>query len=234
MRISGTAFCLGDGKLATAAHVFDQALGGRFEAPVVRDRRGRVYAVDRVLRYSMADDFIVFTAEGLETPPARALETSGAVTDQLFVAWRRGDGDLAVTETQYRGRSSAQTFGRDGWIQFGPAPGHGASGGALLDAQGRVVGLINSRNSEAADAIAYAIPVAQIEAASTREGAVSMADPMRVLSLSSTRNQRLLGGIPLPSPYAKFAHDLMQVREMYYTVHDSPRAAARRRGCAAE
>ena len=93
MRISGTAFCLGDGKLATAAHVFDQALGGRFEAPVVRDRHGHVYAIDRVLRYSMSDDFIVFTAEGLTTPNARALEMTGAVTDKLHVAWRRGDGD---------------------------------------------------------------------------------------------------------------------------------------------
>ncbi len=66
----GTAYCVGDGTLATAAHVLDEALGGRYDAPVIRDRKGQIHSIDRVLRYSMPDDFVVFTAKGLETRPA--------------------------------------------------------------------------------------------------------------------------------------------------------------------
>ena len=33
-----------------------------------------------------------------------------------------------------------EKLGRDGWIEFGPAPGHGASGAALFDSTGHVGG----------------------------------------------------------------------------------------------
>ena len=62
---------------------------------------------------------------------------------ELYVAWREGDGEIAFGSTEFRGRTTLASFGRDGWIQFGPAPGHGASGAALFDDQGRAIGLIN-------------------------------------------------------------------------------------------
>jgi len=41
VRVAGSAFCFGDGELATAAHVLEPVLGGRFEVPFVRDRPRR-------------------------------------------------------------------------------------------------------------------------------------------------------------------------------------------------
>ena len=212
----GTAYCIGDGTLATAAHVFDQTLGGRYDAPVLRDRRGRIYPVDRVLRYSMPDDFVVFTATGLETRRAPHTNTSGEVTNRLYVASRRADGELALMETRFRGRTTAATYGHDGWIQFGPAPGHGSSGGALLDEQGHLVGIIRSRSSERDDAIAFAIPIAHIEAASTSKGTLRMDDPLTVLDMPSNQNLSLQSDVTLPASYTRFAHDQVQAREAYF------------------
>jgi hypothetical protein len=170
VRVAGTAFCLRDGELATAAHVFDQILGGRFDAPVVRDRNGRVYAIDRILRYSMPNDFVVFSIVDAPSMSARPHNASNEISDALYLAWRRSDGDIAFDHTEFRDLSSAADLGRDGWIQFGPAPGHGASGAALYDESGRIVGLINGRTSEHADALGFAVPIALIDEASTKMG----------------------------------------------------------------
>lgn len=217
VRVAGTAFCFGEGELATAAHVFDQALGSRFDAPFVRDRAGREYPVEKILRYSMRDDFVVFTVSGLAPTPARPHAVLGEEASRvLYLAWRKADGEIAFQPTRYRGRSTVETLGRDGWIAFGPAPDHGASGAALLDTAGRVVGLINSRSSERADALAYAVPVQVIEAGSVQEADIAMKDPLRLLGMPSERNLPLLGGIPLPAPYERFSRHMSEVRRTYF------------------
>jgi hypothetical protein len=217
VRVAGTAFCYGDGgELASAAHVFDQVLGSRFETPVVRDRRGRIYSIDRILRYSMRDDFVVFTIAG--APELRALprNTTEGFEHTLQLAWRRGDGDIAFGSTQYRDRSTVASLGREGWIQFGPAPGHGASGAALFDSNGRVIGLINGRSSERADAYGFAVPIGAVEQASTEWANIAMRDPLRTLGMGSGRNLPLQGGIPLPAPYARFERHMINVRRTYF------------------
>jgi hypothetical protein len=231
VRVAGTAFCFGNGELATAAHVLDQVLGSRFSAPVIRDRAGRTYAIERILRYSTGDDFAVFTASGL---PEMAARPHGAIANDsaefaageargktLYLAWRRADGDIAFGNTRYRGRSTLANLGRDGWIQFGPAPGHGASGAALLDDAGRVVGLVNSRSSELADADGFAVPIQHVENASAEWAEITVRDPLRTLSMPSERNMPLIGGIPLPAPYARFEQHMIEVRKTYF-AHTLP------------
>jgi hypothetical protein len=216
VRVAGSAFCFGEGELATAAHVFEPVLGGRFEVPFVRDRDGRTYKVERIERYSMSADFVTFRVAGLPPRDARPHNTSDEIGTTLYLAWRERDGEIAFGSTQYRGRTTLAAFGRDGWIQFGPAPGHGASGAALFDGQGRVVGLVNNRSSERADALGYAVPVRAIEEASTQWGEVSRSDPMSVLGMPSARNHPLMGGIPLPAPFARFEKHMAEVRRTYY------------------
>jgi hypothetical protein len=216
VRVAGSAFCYGNGELASAAHVFEPVLGGRFEVPFVRDRAGHTYKVESVTRYSMRDDFVTFKVAGLPERPARPHNTSDDIGKTLYLAWRAGDGAIAFDKTAYRGRTTLAAFGRDGWIQFGPAPGHGASGAALFDDQGRVVALINNRSSERADAVGFAVPIQTIEAASTEWADVSLHDPMRILGMPSERNQPLIGGIPLPAPYARFDKHMVDVRRTYF------------------
>ena len=216
VRVAGSAFCFGDGELATAAHVLEPVFGGRFEVPFVRDRDGRTYKVESVVRYSMRDDFVTFRVAGLQPREARPHNVSNEIGTTLYLAWRERDGEIAFGGTEYRGRTTLAAFGREGWIQFGPAPGHGASGAALFDDQGRVVGLINHRSSESADAVGYAVPVQAIESASTQWGEVSLHDPMRILGMPSERNAPLIGGIPLPAPYARFDKHMADVRRTYF------------------
>jgi hypothetical protein len=176
--------------------------------------------VERILRYSTRDDFAVFAVSGLTTRaprPHAALDSFGAKSvTPLYLAWRKADGEIAFERTRYRGPSTLETLGRDGWIAFGPAPDHGASGAALLDAAGRVVGLVNNRSSGGAGALAYAVPVQIIEAASENEADIAVRDPLRVLGMTSERNLPLQGGIPLPAPYERFNRHMSEVRRTYF------------------
>jgi hypothetical protein len=79
-----------------------------------------------------------------------------------------------------------------------------------------VVGLINNRSSENADALGYAVPIRTIEEASTEWGEVALNDPMRILGMPSQRNAPLIGGIPLPAPYARFDKHMADVRRTYF------------------
>src|SRR5438132_1513907 len=60
-RSTGTAFAMGANRYVTAAHVLLLGVGSQFGLPALRDSTGRVYEIDRVLKYSQAEDFAVLS-----------------------------------------------------------------------------------------------------------------------------------------------------------------------------
>jgi serine protease Do len=91
----GSAFAIGPNTYVSAAHVLVSTIGSQFGAPALRDSEGHVYPVDRVLKFSPQEDFIVFTLKG--APDAAALATNeNRSTDEVVLAAgnagrRRGD-----------------------------------------------------------------------------------------------------------------------------------------------
>src|SRR5690606_14960076 len=63
----GTAFAIAGARYVSAAHVLAAGLHTRFGEPALRDGAGKVYEIDRIVKYSGHEDFVVFT---LKTPPA--------------------------------------------------------------------------------------------------------------------------------------------------------------------
>jgi serine protease Do len=80
----GTAFAIAPDTLVTAAHLLVLGVGSRFGVPGIRDSAGRVYTIDRVLKFSMHEDYAVFTVSG--TPAATPFATSAAAAgdDPVF------------------------------------------------------------------------------------------------------------------------------------------------------
>ena len=60
----GSAFAIGPNTLVTAAHVLTVAVGSQFGLPAVRDSAGKVYTIDRILKFALPDDFVVFSVAG--------------------------------------------------------------------------------------------------------------------------------------------------------------------------
>src|SRR5690242_14316905 len=57
----GTAFALDNQRDATAAHVLNDGFGSQLGAPALRDSSGHVYPIAKILKYSSAEDFAVFS-----------------------------------------------------------------------------------------------------------------------------------------------------------------------------
>ncbi|HUG72906.1 MAG TPA: trypsin-like peptidase domain-containing protein, partial [Steroidobacteraceae bacterium] len=106
----GTAFAIAPDQFVTAAHVTAAASGSLHGVPALRDAQGNVYPVDRVTRYSVDRDFVVFTVSG--APRMTPLPTSAQFrvdTPVIAVGNALGQGIVA----------------RDGTCAKGLAPRHG-------------------------------------------------------------------------------------------------------------
>src|SRR3546814_1836346 len=68
----GTAFSIGGGRYVTAAHVLMTGANSLWGPPALRDNGGKVYAIDKIVKFSMQQDFVVFTLA--QQPGAGVLE----------------------------------------------------------------------------------------------------------------------------------------------------------------
>lgn len=130
--ISGTV--IGDGLVLTVAHV----LHGEEVSVVTHDGRELSAAV---AGRDPASDLALLRAEGLNLP---ALGASGGVrVGELLLAVGRPphgvQATLGLLEWQPTGEGRAR-----GWLPSGAAPFRGVSGGALVDARGGLVGVLNA------------------------------------------------------------------------------------------
>src|SRR3546814_148194 len=69
----GTAFSIGGGRYVTAAHVLMTGANSLWGPPALRDNGGKVYAIDKIVKFSMQQDFVVFTLA--KKPGAGVLES---------------------------------------------------------------------------------------------------------------------------------------------------------------
>jgi serine protease Do len=90
---AGTAFAIGPNTFVSAGHVMASGVGSRFGTPSLRDAERNVYPVDRVLKFSLHEDFMVFTVAN--APAVKPLETTAtcATDDPVFAVGNAlGDG----------------------------------------------------------------------------------------------------------------------------------------------
>ena len=84
----GTAFAIGNNRYVTAGHVLQVGIGSLWGPPALRDASGNVYAIDKIEKYSLQEDFVVFS---LVKPPANAAALEVNTSPSLnAVGLRRG------------------------------------------------------------------------------------------------------------------------------------------------
>src|SRR5271170_1218562 len=67
-RAVGTAFALGHNMYVTAAHVIAAGISSQFGPPALRRSDGTVYDIDRILKFSIHEDFVVFSLRNDPAP----------------------------------------------------------------------------------------------------------------------------------------------------------------------
>ncbi|MEZ5562457.1 MAG: serine protease [Gammaproteobacteria bacterium] len=211
----GTAFAIGPNTFVSAGHVMAAGVGSQFGVPSLRDANGSVYPVDRVLKFSLHEDFMVFSVVG--APLVRPLETSAtnAIDDTVFAVGNAlGDG-VVIRDGLLTSMTPEDQDGRWEWLRFSAATSPGNSGGPLLDAQGRAIGIVIARSP--GENLNFALPIVRVTADPGRVAAFDVRSSFQLPVLNKALVANYRDTFDLPQPYSEFARRWLASRLDYYT-----------------
>ena len=200
-RSVGTAFAIGPNTYVSAAHVFVVGFASQFGEPALRDSNGNVRELDKVLKYSTEEDFVVFSLKKpYEIVPLEVNRQPVLDEPVLAVGNALGEG-IVIRDGLFTSQTPEQLDGRWKWIRFSAAASPGNSGGPLLDQQGRVIGVVLRKSEN--ENLNYAVPISLILDAPNnlaRTGGLKSYS-LPVMDIQETRKMKV--EIPLPKSYAQ-------------------------------
>lgn len=158
----GTAFAIGRDTLVTAAHVLWREGEPTLGTPAIRDAAGRIHRIGTFLKFGLAEDLVVFTCPGLKTPrPLRVAPEPRIGQIVHAVGNALGEG-VVLRDGLLTSRTPEEVAGEWNWIRFSAAASPGNSGGPLVDAQGRILGIVLARSE--AENLNFALPWSTVAA----------------------------------------------------------------------
>ena len=158
----GTAFFINSRELMTAAHVLNLEYFSLLKDFHIRDSSGRIYKIGQIKHFSSIRDMAVFELQNYPDQIS-AIEVSRKVEigDTVFsVGNAQGEG-ISFRAGQVASFTPEPEHGKWHDIRFTSPASPGNSGGPLIDAEGKVVGLIIQKN--ASENYNVAVPITEID-----------------------------------------------------------------------
>ncbi|GAB2538960.1 S1 family peptidase [Rhodanobacter koreensis] len=157
----GTAFALGNNRYVTAAHVLQVGIGSLWGEPALRDAGGHVYAIGKIEKYSLQQDFVVFS---LATQPAGAtaleIDSKPALNQVVYAVGNALGTGVVIRDGLYTSDTPEDQDGRWKWMRFSAAASPGNSGGPLLDKDGKLIGIVLMKSAN--ENLNYALPIGMV------------------------------------------------------------------------
>jgi S1-C subfamily serine protease len=156
----GTAFAIGHNRYVTAGHVLLAGLDSLWGAPALRDSKGNVYAIDKIEKFGLRRDFVVFT---LAKPPGEAalgIDAKPALNAAVYAVGNALGTGVVIRDGLYTSDTPEQQDGAWKWMRFSAAASPGNSGGPLLDQNGKVIGLVLAKSPN--ENLNYALPISEV------------------------------------------------------------------------
>lgn len=205
----GTAFALGNNRYVTAAHVLQVGIGSLWGEPSLRDANGRVYAIDQIEKYSMEQDFVVFS---LTAPPAAgaALEvnTSPSMNGVVYAVGNALGTGVVIRDGLYTSDTPEDQDGRWKWMRFSAAASPGNSGGPLLDAKGKVIGIVLMKSAN--ENLNYALPISRVLEAPDHLASIDARTPYQFDVFDTVLSNTFKAQFKLPLSFADFSAAFQQ------------------------
>ncbi|MDO9400541.1 MAG: serine protease [Polaromonas sp.] len=209
----GTAFALANGQFVSAAHVVSLGADSVRRRIHLRNAEGVIVRLDRVLKFSTARDFIVFTVK--DYVPAGVLEPSAAQrkNDKIFTVGNAlGEGVIA-RDGMYTSDTLEEEDGRWSWIRFSAAASPGNSGGPLVDRDGRVIGVVLRKSEN--ENLNFALPISEVLKASAAAAEISSKVMFKLDITDRTLQSKLDQTIGLPLGYQEFGQALQAMNSRF-------------------
>lgn len=212
----GTAFAIAPDIFVSNAHVLMSGLGSPMGQPYLRDAAGTTYQIERVLKFSLHEDYVLFRARdarasqvlqpGEEAEPAIGTKVH-AVGNAL------GEG-VVLRDGLLTSLTPEEQDGRWKWLRFSAATSPGNSGGPLLDEEGRVLGVVTARSP--GENLNYALPIGRVLAGSDREGTLELRTSFGVAILRQQMVVEMKSTLPLPLDWTEFSRRMLELDQRHY------------------
>lgn len=222
----GSAFAVGPNEFVTAGHLLAAVVGRQGGRPALRDSRGRVHAIDRILKYSMPEDFAVFSVQSAPDDLRPFAPSESALVDDTVFAVGNALGEgIVIRDGLLTSRTPEARAGRWDWLRFSAATSPGNSGGPLLDAQGRVIGVVTAKSP--GENLNFALPIERVAAGSRETAVLEAYAPFGLLILQDPVLVDFRADFPLPADFEEFSRRFLQVSTDYYVTAESRLLAER-------
>jgi hypothetical protein len=199
----GTAFALGDNRYVTAGHVLSIGIDNLMGEPAVRDAGGHVYAIDKITRFSLQQDFVEFT---LKDPPKIApldLNTQPTMNDVVYAVGNALGTGIVIRDGLYTSQTPEEENGRWKWMRFSAAASPGNSGGPLLDKDGKVIGVVLMKSPD--ENLNYALPIDMVLKAPANLADADTRSLYQLDVIDSKHSGAFKAQFPLPKSFADFS-----------------------------
>ena len=210
----GTAFALGNNRYVTAAHVLQVGIDSLWGEPALRDTSGHVYAIDKIEKFSLQQDFVVFS---LATQPATAaaldVDTKPALNGVVYAVGNALGTGVVIRDGLYTSDTPEDQDGRWKWMRFSAAASPGNSGGPLLDKDGKLIGIVLMKSAN--ENLNYALPISEVLNAPDHVAVIDKRIPYQFDVFDTTSNNIFKAQFALPKSFADFSATFMKLQNAY-------------------
>ncbi|HEY2675985.1 MAG TPA: serine protease, partial [Steroidobacteraceae bacterium] len=159
-RSVGTAFALGSNTYVTAGHVFAAGIASQFGPPELRRSDGAVFKIDRILKFSFYEDFVVFSLQNDPAPAGFAINRNPKLDEPVLAVGNALGEGIVIRDGLFTSETPEAQDGRWKWIRFSAAASPGNSGGPLCDADAKVIGIVIGKSPN--ENLNYSLPIARV------------------------------------------------------------------------
>jgi serine protease Do len=209
----GTAFAISPTEFISAAHVMNLGYESQFKEVCLRDKDGKVYSIDKIVKYSERRDFVVLSLKDKTAKEFFKVNTKPQINQKVFAVGNALGEGIVIRDGLYTSDTPEEEEGEWKWIRFSAAASPGNSGGPLLDKDGKVIGIVLGKSPN--ENLNYALPIteainAKANAAIAHKKMKYFLDNLRAAKLETIKNT-----IPLPKSYQELNRELIEGTNLF-------------------
>ena len=212
-RSVGTAFALGNNRYVTAAHVIEAGVGSQFGPPELRRSDGVVFAIDKILKFSAHEDFVVFSLRQDPQPPGLPVNRDPKLDEPVLAVGNALGEGIVIRDGLFTSETSEAQDGRWKWIRFSAAASPGNSGGPLCDESGRVIGIVIGKSPN--ENLNYSLPISLLLDADESKAHFDQRVPIGLPYLHGTVTYSLKGDFALPLAWTAFNEAVLKFGQQH-------------------
>jgi len=202
----GTAFAIGNNRYVTAGHVLLAGVDSLWGAPELRDSKGHVYAIDKVEKFSLRKDFVVFSLASPPVEDALKPDTRPALNQVVYSVGNALGTGIVIRDGLYTSDTPEQQDGSWKWMRFSAAASPGNSGGPLLDASGKLIGVVLMKSAN--ENLNYALPIGQVLEAPDHQAIIDIRSSYQLDIFDARQNGLFKAQFSLPMTLGDFYRNL--------------------------